>query len=474
MTIGKQVGICAAGMMAACALVGITSWGYVTALGRQLDQSIRVTGRKVELSGELKTNVLTFRLQERGILLFSHIKADQQVAACLDAYDKAVTASLTTLGAVRGMPTIDRERQLMDETEAGIAEYKTQQLEVRRLLATGDVPAATEWDSKTLVPAGGKIVAALNKFNELEHNLNASANEQAIGMKATAQNMLAFGLLACLVMGGIGIAVMRRATGRLHASAIRLDQASREIADAAEQVASASQSLAQSSSEQAASLQQTSASSEQISAVAQKNSDHSRAAAHVVDGTQQKFAETHRALDSMVSAMNEISAESDKISKVIKVIDEIAFQTNLLALNAAVEAARAGEAGMGFAVVADEVRNLAQRCAQSARDTASLIEGSIAKSNEGKTKVDLVAASMRQITEDAARVKILVDEVNLGGQEQARGVGEVARALAQLGQLTQTNAAGAQQSASAAQHLNAQSDALKSIVIDLIALVGTA
>ena len=474
MTIGKQVGICAAGMMAACALVGIASWSYFTALGRQLDQSIRVTGRKVELSGELRASVLTFRLQERGILLFSHIKADQQVAACLDAYDKAVSASLATLEAVRGLPTIDRERELMDEAEAGITEYKTQQLEVRRLLATGDVAAATEFDKKMLVPAGGKIVAALNQFNELEHNLDITTNERAIGMKGTAQNVVAFGLLLCLVMGGIGIIVMRRATGGLQASAMRLDRASREVAGAARQVASASQSLAQSSSEQAASLEQTSASSEQISAVAQKNSDSSRSAAQVVAGTQQRFAETRLALDSMVAAMNEISAESDKISRVIKVIDEIAFQTNLLALNAAVEAARAGEAGMGFAVVADEVRNLAQRCAQSARDTAALIEGSIAKSNEGKAKVDVVATSMRQITEDAARVKILVDEVNLGGQEQARGSAEVARALAQLGQLTQTNAAGAQESASAAQHLNAQSDTLKDIVTGLVTLVGKA
>jgi methyl-accepting chemotaxis protein/methyl-accepting chemotaxis protein-1 (serine sensor receptor) len=286
--------------------------------------------------------------------------------------------------------------------------------------------------------------------------------------------MLVFGLLLCLVMCGIGIGVMRRATGGLQASAVRLDRASKEVAGAARQVASASQSLAQSSSEQAASLEQTSASSEQISAVAQKNSDNSRAAAQVVAGTQQKFAETRVALDSMVSAMNEISAESDRISKVIKVIDEIAFQTNLLALNAAVEAARAGEAGMGFAVVADEVRNLAQRCAQSARDTAALIEGSIARSNEGKTKVDVVAASMRQITEASARVQTLVDEVNLGGQEQAHGIAEVARALAQLGQLTQTNAAGAQESASAAQHLNAQSDTLNNIVTDIISLVGTA
>ncbi len=111
--------------------------------------------------------------------------------------------------------------------------------------------------------------------------------------------------------------------------------------------------------------------------------------------SQHEFAETNQALEQTVAAMGEINTQSAKISKIIKVIDEIAFQTNILALNAAVEAARAGEAGMGFAVVADEVRNLAQRCAQAAKDTASLIEESIAKSNDGKTKVDQVATAIR-------------------------------------------------------------------------------
>jgi methyl-accepting chemotaxis protein/methyl-accepting chemotaxis protein-1 (serine sensor receptor) len=170
--------------------------------------------------------------------------------------------------------------------------------------------------------------------------------------------------------------------------------------------------------------------------------------------------------------MYEINAQSGKISKIIKTIDEIAFQTNILALNAAVEAARAGEAGMGFAVVADEVRNLAQRAAQAAKDTSSLIEESIAKSNDGKAKVDQVAAAIQALTADSATIKTLVDEVNLGSQEQARGIDQIVKAISQMEQVTQKNAAGAEEGASAAEQLTAQSETVKDVLARLNTLVG--
>src|SRR5207245_434495 len=177
-------------------------------------------------------------------------------------------------------------------------------------------------------------------------------------------------------------------------------------------------------------------------------------------------------LEQMVVSMGEINASSDKISKIIKVIDEIAFQTNILALNAAVEAARAGEAGMGFAVVADEVRNLAQRCAQAAKDTSGLIEESISKSSDGKTKLELVATAVRSITDSAAKVKTLVDEVKLGSDEQARGIDQVSKAIVQMESVTQTTAASAEESASASEELSAQSDTLRSIAARLNGMVG--
>ena len=185
-------------------------------------------------------------------------------------------------------------------------------------------------------------------------------------------------------------------------------------------------------------------------------------------------SDVNQTLDRMVEKMKEIDGSSNKIARIIKVIDEIAFQTNILALNAAVEAARAGEAGLGFAVVADEVRNLAQRCAQAARDTALLIEDSIATSRDGNARLDQMAGAVRSMTENSLRVKSLVDEVNLGSQEQARGMDQISRAVLQMEKVTQRTAAGAEQSAAAGAQLDGHASDLRAVVQEMRAMVGGA
>jgi len=188
-----------------------------------------------------------------------------------------------------------------------------------------------------------------------------------------------------------------------------------------------------------------------------------------VDG---KVSESTHSFKEINTSMQEINTASDKISRIIRVIDEIAFQTNILALNAAVEAARAGGAGLpGFAVVADEVMGLAQRSAQAAKDTAAMIEESIGNSSEGRAKLDQVAEIISAITESAALVKTLSDEVNLGSQEQTRGMDQIAQAISQMEQVTQETAASAERSASASKQLSSHANTMRAAASRLRAMV---
>ncbi len=250
-----------------------------------------------------------------------------------------------------------------------------------------------------------------------------------------------------------------------------LDAASDQTASAAGEISSSSQSLAGGASTQAASLEETSASLEELSSMTKRNAD-SAGSAKALSGETRAAAESgHHDMAEMRAAMDAIKTSSGDIAKIIKTIDEIAFQTNILALNAAVEAARAGEAGAGFAVVADEVRALAQRSADSAKETAAKIEVAIHNGDHGVRISAKVAQSLDLIVEKARRVDELVAEIATASHEQNQGIGQINSAVSEMDRVTQTNAAGAEETAAAAEELNAQAAALRDSVDDLRQLV---
>jgi hypothetical protein len=324
-------------------------------------------------------------------------------------------------------------------------------------------------------PAFERVVSSIGKMQQ-EMNRQEDAETAAADAASSRLQTTIFTLVGIAIAGLIffSLLMVRRIGVTLHRVLAELRTASEGNDAAAKQISASSQMLAQGASQQAASLEETSASSEEISCITMKNAENAVHAAEKMKGATSQIAEANTRLEHMVVAMNEINSSSDKISKIIQVIEGVAFQTNILALNAAVEAARAGEAGMGFAVVADEVRNLAQRCSQAAQDTAGLIESSIGKTKEGKTRLDEVAGTFRGLLASTREVNAMVDEVRSASNEQARGVQQISAALAQMQQITQQTAASAEQGAAAGEELSSQTRALKTTVAHLAALVNGA
>jgi methyl-accepting chemotaxis protein len=452
-------------------LVGLCGLFFSRNLGKELREAVSVTSVKLDQVNSLRARTWEMVANMRGVYVFSHLKQSEKTDDLVKDWAAANKRSQEIISEMRPLLVTEEGRRMLARFESGLSEYSD--------LAKKYMDAARNQrfeEAAAVAPKMKVIVDELDRagidFRALQLKLLQDADHRSDSLNAQSMFWTVALSIFLVLTGAFAIFIVRGVSRTLVQIVSELSEGSEQVASAASQLASSSQSLAQGASEQAASLEETSASSEEINSMARKNSENSRAAADLVVHSQAKFMETNELLDQSVVAMAEISRQSDDISKIIKTIDEIAFQTNILALNAAVEAARAGEAGMGFAVVADEVRNLAQRCAQAAKDTSALIEGSISKSNDGKLKVDQVAGAIRTITEESARVKTLVEEVNLGSQEQARGIDQIGRAITQMEQVTQKSAANAEQSASAAEELNAQSDTLADIVERLTAMVG--
>ena len=257
---------------------------------------------------------------------------------------------------------------------------------------------------------------------------------------------------------------LRTMTDNLNEIIAEVNVASQEIASGSGQVADASQSLSQGAAEQAASLEQITSSMTEMSSQTKTNAENAGQANQLAGETRQVAQRGQQQMQEMVDAMADISEAGQNISKIIKVIDEIAFQTNLLALNAAVEAARAGRHGKGFAVVAEEVRNLAARSAKAAKETAELIEGSVEKTENGTEIANRTAEQLDEMVTSVTKVSDLVAEIAAASNEQAEGIGQVNMGITQIDQVTQQNTANAEEGASAAEELSSQSERLKEMM----------
>ncbi len=304
-----------------------------------------------------------------------------------------------------------------------------------------------ELDRRLHMNGGGEIVQmaeVVDKFAEdLQHEVVAAFDRLAAGdFTFEAEGVIKDGL--------------KVTNENLNSLISQINDAGKNIGMSSEQVKESSETLAEGAAEQAQSLEGLSATMEEMNAKISQTAKNTAFADNLMSDARQAADNGNRQMDEMVRAMDKIVESGQNISRIIKVIEEIAFQTNLLALNAAVEAARAGNHGRGFAVVAEEVRNLAGRSAKAAKETENLIEGSVAHSKNGANIASRTASALSEIVEKVTKVTNIVADMHAASTEQAQGISSANEGINTIDKVTQQNSAIAEQTATEAENLASQ------------------
>jgi methyl-accepting chemotaxis protein/methyl-accepting chemotaxis protein-1 (serine sensor receptor) len=471
--IGKRLFVGVGSLVLLLVMSGVVAFASGRWLKAQLDAVTHRTARQLDISLRLQHDQATLSDLQRGLLLAA-LGGDAAGVVDVRKQIASTRANMATrLSDIKALLADQDARRIVSELETALRDWDGTEQDVEKFVASG--AAADAWDvvRRRSAPVLQQLSNGTSRLSAMQDREFAAAVSGG-DLVYRVMLWLTLGVLAASVLAAVAVhrsirgivTTLRRATRELATGA-------EHVASASAQVASASQSLSQGATQQAASLEETSASMEEMASMTRTNAENTRQTAAMMAETERQVRGANGALTAMVASMSAIKDSSDKVSRIIKTIDEIAFQTNILALNAAVEAARAGEAGMGFAVVADEVRTLAQRSAQAAKDTAALIEESIAKAGEGNVRVGEVTAAMAAITVSVDKAKGLVDEVSTASDQQSQGIEQVSHAIAQMEKVTQNNAGSAEESAAVSVELRNEAERTTGIVSELITLVGT-
>ena len=469
-------------------VIGLVGYFSANSLGDHVDDLVTIRMPKAECFAQMAVNVERIKMMQRTLLVPGMPREDR--LRQYNDFEKSVSQHNEARDTYDPMPRNAEAEKLWSEYKSGYDSWSASNVRymemarrcdeiTSRLGERTDSEELRKLQSQMLELTLGELrshQATMTKSMDALFDINRTAtNEAGITARADASTAgttiiisLIVGVLSAVLLGVFLSLSITRTVNKI---VVALSHGAEQISSASAQVASSGQSLAEGATEQASSLEETSSALEQMASMTKQNAESANQANRLATTARTAADKGTEAMTLMSNAIREIKHSSDETAKIIKVIDEIAFQTNLLALNAAVEAARAGEAGKGFAVVAEEVRNLAQRSAEAAKNTNTLIEGSQLNADNGVHASEEFTGILLDINTSVKKVTDLIAEVSAASTEQAQGIDQVNTAINQMNQVTQQNAANSEESSSASQELAAQAQQLQQVVVQLRTVV---